>query len=252
MSKNKKKPEAQTVTGFKGFDKDLRCRGLQYEVGQTHEHDGDLSLCESGLHFCEHPLDCFSYYPPAISRYCEVSTDCASPEKGDDTKRVTKKLKIGAEISLAGLVKAAIAYTRERATLEDSASATGDWGAASATGDRGAASATGDWGAASATGDWGAASATGNQGAASATGYQGAASATGYQGAASATGENSVALAAGYESKAKGARGCAICCVERDDEMRIVAVKASIVDGKKIKENTWYRLKDGEFAEVKE
>jgi len=234
MSKNKKKPEAQTVTGFKGFDKDLRCRGLQYEVGQTHEHDGDLSLCESGLHFCEHPLDCFSYYPPATSRYCEVSTDCASTEKSNDTKRVTKKLTIGAEISLAGLVKAAVAYTWERATLEDSASATGPRGAASATGPRGAASATGD------------------QGAASATGPRGAASATGDQGAASATGEDSVALAAGYESKARGAVGCAICCVERDNDGGIVAIKADIVDGKTIKADTWYRLENGEFAEVKE
>ena len=134
------------------------------------------------------------------------------------------------------------------------ASATGDQGAASATGVQGAASATGDQGAASATGDLGAASATGYQGAASATGVQGAASATGDQGAASATGKAGVALAAGYECKAMGALGCAICCVERGEwdgeTFPIIAVKAAIVDGEKIKADTWYRLKNGEFVEV--
>ena len=135
------------------------------------------------------------------------------------------------------------------------ASATGYQGAASATGYQGAASATGYQGAASATGDQGAASATGDRGAASATGYQGAASATGDQGAASATGKAGVALAAGYECKAMGALGCAICCVERgewDGEAHpIIAVKAAIVDGEKIKADTWYRLKNGEFEEVR-
>ena len=134
------------------------------------------------------------------------------------------------------------------------ASATGYQGAASATGYLGAASATGNRGAASATGDRGAASATGDQGAASATGYLGAASATGYLGAASATGKAGVALAAGYECKAMGALGCAICCVERGEwdgeTYPIVAVKAAIVDGEKIKADTWYRLQNGEFVEV--
>ena len=134
------------------------------------------------------------------------------------------------------------------------ASATGYLGAASATGDQGAASATGYLGAASATGDRGAASATGDQGAASATGYQGAASATGYLGAASATGKSGIALAAGCECKAKGALGCAICCIERGrwngETYPILAVKAAIVDGETVKPDTWYMLKNGEFVEA--
>ena len=137
---------------------------------------------------------------------------------------------------------------------QGAASATGDQGAASATGDQGAASATGYQGAASATGNQGAASATGNRGAASATGNRGAASATGNLGAASATGKSGVALAAGLECKAKGALGCAICCVERGDwdgeTFPIIAVKAAIVDGETIKADTWYMLKNGEFVEV--
>ena len=137
---------------------------------------------------------------------------------------------------------------------QGAASATGNRGAASATGDLGAASATGNRGAASATGNLGAASATGYQGAASATGYQGAASATGDQGAASATGKSGVALAAGVDCKAKGALGCAICCVERGEcdgeTYPIIAIKAAIVDGDSIKPDTWYMLQNGEFTEA--
>ena len=135
------------------------------------------------------------------------------------------------------------------------ASATGDQGAASATGDQGAASATGYQGAASATGDYGAASATGYQGAASATGNRGAASATGDYGAASATGKESIALAAGKDCKAKGALGCWIVLTERGkwdgSTYPIISVKAFKVDGKSIKDNTFYSLVNGEAVEMK-
>ncbi len=306
MAEDKKNTAEPTVThGFKGFDKDFKCRGYQFEPGHTFEEEQNPEICRHGFHFCEHPLNCFEYYPPYGSRYCAVSTDCVSQQTHNDTKRVTKKISIGAEITIAGLVKAAVEYVWNRATIEDgahatgdqgaasatgdqgaasatgylgaasatgdqgAASATGDQGAASATGDQGAASATGDQGAASATGYKGAASATGDQGAASATGYKGAASATGYQGAASATGylgaasatgdqgaasatgEHSIAVAAGLDSKAKAKLGCAICCVERDEEGGyIIAVKAALVDGEKVKADTWYTLRDGEFIEV--
>ena len=137
---------------------------------------------------------------------------------------------------------------------QGAASATGYQGAASATGNYGAASATGNYGAASATGDQGAASATGNYGAASATGDQGAASATGYQGAASATGKESIALAAGKDCKAKGALGCWIVLAERGEwdgnAYPIVSVKAFKVDGKSIKEDTFYTLVNGEAVEA--
>ena len=138
---------------------------------------------------------------------------------------------------------------------QGAASATGDNGAASATGYQGAASATGDYGAASATGYQGAASATGNRGAASATGDYGAASATGYQGAASATGKESIALAAGKDCKAKGALGCWIVLTERGEwdgnTYPIISVKAFKVDGKSIKEDTFYTLINGEAVEMK-
>ena len=247
---------------YKGMDKDMKCRGFQYEIGKEYETDG-AEVCKRGFHACEYPLDVFNYYPPAGSRFFEVEQSGEISKADNDTKVASSKIKIGAELSIAGLVKAAIEYTKERCTQGEgehatgylgAASATGDRGAASATGYRGAASATGDRGAASATGYLGAASATGDWGAASATGDWGAASATGDRGAASATGKSSVALATGIEGKVMGALGCAICAVERGEwdgeTYPIISIQSAIVDGKKIKANTWYMVKGGKFVEV--
>ena len=238
---------------YKGMNANMQCRGFQYEVGKEYETD-EAVVCEAGFHACEYPLDVINYYAPAESRYAVVEQSGKISKSGEDTKVASTKIKIVAEIGIAGLVKAAIEYTKTRAKEEPGGHATGYRGAASATGDRGAASATGYRGAASATGDRGAASATGYQGAASATGDQGAASATGDQGAASATGEAGVALAAGFGCKAKGAIGCAICVVERGnwdgETYPIINIKAAIVDGDIIKADTYYMLINGAFVEA--
>ena len=283
MTAKKKKttPTVETITTFKGFDKDLKCRGFQYKVGETFKQDGAVKACESGFHACEYPLDVFGYYPPAGNRFAVVEQSGELSRHSDDSKVASKSISIKAEISIAGLVKAAIEYTTSRCNPVDpespasatgdqgAASATGYQGAASATGVRGAASATGVRGAASATGDQGAASATGYQGAASATGVRGAASATGYQGAASATGdqgaasatgvrgaasatgEASVAVSTGWEGRAQAAEGCAIVLVFRDDDGNIVHIRASKVGDNGIKAGVWYTLDaQGEFLEI--
>ena len=151
--------------------------------------------CECGFRACEYPLDCFRYYSPESSVYHVVEQSGEFSKNNDDSKVASIKIKIGAEISIAGLVKAAIEYTKERAKPE--CDATGDYGASSATGNYGASSATGDYGASSATGYYGASSATGNYGASSATGYRGASSATGNYGASSATGNYGASSATG-------------------------------------------------------
>lgn len=206
----------EKIIAYKGMDKDMKCRGYQYEIGEEYETE-DADACHTGFHACEYPLDVFRYYPPAGNRFFVVEQSGKISKHNDDSKVASTKIKIGAEIGIPGLVKAAIEYTTERAKPEEGSRATG------------------------------------NHGAASATGNQGAASATGYQGAASATGKDSVALASGYQSKAMGAKGCVICIVERvgwnGETYPILAVKAAIVDGEKIKENTWYTLKNGEFVE---
>ena len=202
---------------YKGMDKDMRCRGFQYEVGKEYETD-KAEVCECGFHACEYPLDVFNYYPPSGSRFFEVEQSGELSRSDDSSKVASSKIKIGAEISISGLVKAAIEYTRERPVKEEGASATGYQGAASATGDRGAASATG------------------------------------YRGAASATGKASVAIACGIEGKAMGALGCGICLVERGEwdgeTYPIKHIKAAIVDGETIKPGVWYTLENGQFVEL--
>jgi hypothetical protein len=221
---------SDTKTGFKGFDKNWKCQDYQFEVGKTYTHDGEVKLCSSGFHFCEHPLDVFEYYTPNESRFAEVEALDVSDQTDGDTKRVCKTLRIKAELTIRAMIDMAIKFTFDKADwskkenhvtgdnegsktkdVSGAASATGIWGAASATGYRGAASATGIRGAASATGIRGAASATGDSGAASATGIRGAASATGDSGAASATGIWGAASATGIwgAASATGIRGAA-------------------------------------------
>ena len=272
---------------YKATDKDMKCRGFQYTLGKTAEVDGDIELCERGLHACEMPLDVLGYYVPGDgSRYFEAELDEVSNKKSDDTKRVGKKLTLSAEIGIPGLVKAQVEYVKaqcdfdnaiKKADAEKKNHATGDSGAASATGDRGAASATGESGAASATGWRGAASATGDSGAASATGWSGAASATGERGAASATGERGAAYATGDSGAASatgwsgaasatgkccvamttgvcgrvmGELGNAIVCVERNTNGDIATILAGIVDGETLKPGVWYTVKNGKWTEV--
>ena len=223
---------------YKGTDRQMKCRGMQYTLGETAVFDGEPHLCRAGLHACEQPIDVLNHYAPNASRYFEADAEEVTDEReSDDSKIVAKKMTLKAEIGVPGLVKAQIEYVKNQIGFEDAIKRANAEKENHATGYQGAASATG------------------NRGAASATGNQGAASATGYQGAASATGKAGVALAAGYECKAMGALGCAICCVERgewDGEAHpIIAVKAAIVDGEKIKADTWYRLKNGEFEEVR-
>ena len=212
--KKKPTPTVETITSYKGFNKDWKCRGFQFKVGESFNHDGAVKACESGFHACEYPLDMFVYYPPAGNRFAVVEQSGELSRHDGDSNVASKSISIMAEISIADLVKAAIEYTSSRCKPvdpESPASATGYQGAASATGYQGAASATGYQGAASAAGYQGAASAAGYQGAASAAGYQGAASATGYQGAASATGCRGAASATGYQgaASATGGRGAA-------------------------------------------
>ena len=157
------------MKAYKGFNADMTCRGFKYEEGKSYETD-KAKLCERGFHACKHPLDCFKFYDPNSSVYHEVELDGEIDDKNETvTKVAATKIKIGARLSIAGLVKAAIDFTKSH--IKKEAKADEGFGAASATGDSGAASATGDSGAASATGDSGAASATGYSGAASATGY---------------------------------------------------------------------------------
>ena len=290
------------MRAFKGFNKDLTCRGYQYEEGKEF-HTERAECCDTGFHACEYPLDCFGYYDPAHSVFHEVELSGEMDKSGDNTKVCATDIKIGARLSIAGLVKMAIDFTMSKVNKEagsderhgfasatgykGASSATGDYGASSATGNCGASSATGDYGASSATGNYGASSATGNCGASSATGYKGASSATGDYGASSATGNcgassatgykgassvsdpTGVAVAWGHEARAKGCKGAHLILSDwkyvgarysdgdymdpyDKESWELTGAKMVVVDGEKIKEDTYYRCIEGEIVEVTE
>ncbi|HHP8181110.1 hypothetical protein [Acinetobacter baumannii] len=217
MTKSKKNEAAnkavETITSYKGFDKNLQCRGFQYEIGKTFKHKGKVKACGSGFHACEYPLDVFGYYAPGeLNRFAVVEQSGDLSRGNDDTKVASKSITIKAEVDIPFLVKAAIEYTTSRCEpiKEDSpaftdkdhgqAVATGDNSASSATGDNSASSATGYNSASSATGDNSASLTTGHYSASSATGDNSASSATGYKSASSATGDNSASSATGDNS----------------------------------------------------
>ena len=245
----------ESIKTYKGFNKDMTCRGFQYEEGKEYEEES-VEVCNHGFHACEYPLDCFGYYSPSENVYHEVEQSGEIRKHNDDTKVASTKIKIGAEISIAGLVKAAIEYTVKRVNKE-----------AESDENHGASSATGDKGASSATGDYGASSATGYYGASSATGTCGASSATGYKGASSAEDKYAVAVAWGYKSKAKGVLGAFLVFADweytgsednteydRNNKSAWVLNGAKMVqvDGEIIKPDTWYTIENGEIAEVSE
>ena len=271
------------ITSYKGMDKDMRCRGFQYQIGETYTTD-DVQVCESGFHACEVPLDVFAHYGPNEgNRFFEVEQDGELSRGNGDSKVASSVLKVGAEIGIPGLVKAHVEWVKRQIQSEKTELNTGDYSAATNTGyqsaatntgNRSAATNTGDYSAATNTGYQSAATNTGNRSAATNTGYQSAATNTGdysaatntgYQSAATNTGDysaaevsgkGSVAVVTGFESRARGALGCAIVVAERGDwngeTYPLVGIKAAIVDGETIKADTWYILKNGEFVEVNE
>lgn len=209
---------------YKATDKDMKCRDFQYELGKTAEVNGDIELCERGLHACEMPLDVLSYYVPGDgSRYFEAELGDVSDKKSDDTKRVGKKLTLSAEIGIPGLVKAQVEYVKAQCDFDSAIKK------ANAEKNN---------------------HATGESGAASATGWRGAASATGERGAASATGKGCVAMTTGFYVRVMGEIGNAIVCVERGDNGEIKAILAGIVDGETLKSGVWYTVKNGKWTEV--
>ena len=268
------------MKGYKGFDKDLKCRDLQYEVGKETAVDGDIELCKRGIHFCENPHDIFSYYAPGENnRFAVVEAEDVSDESnGDDSKRVCKRLTVKAEISVFEICRIAVSTFfenfgfKKKIESADTNNA-GDYGAAQA-GDCGAARA-GDYGAARAgykgaaqAGDCGAAQA-GDRGAARA-GYKGAARAgdcgaaragdrgaaqAGYKGAARA-GDCGAAIVSN-SGRVKGGYGCVL--VARNIEYSIDNQRyevtdwaCAIVDDKEIKSDTWYELSNGKLVESKD
>ncbi|EGP3082809.1 hypothetical protein IV910_002002 [Salmonella enterica subsp. enterica serovar Infantis] len=201
------------IVTFKGFNKDLKCRDFQFEIGKTFHHDGKVEACVSGFHACECPFDVFSYYSPADSRFAEtISFGITNREEDGDTKIASASITIKDELTLPQFIQRGIEWIWSKIdkSLEQqimcgswsAATNTGNQSAATNTGNRSAATNTGNRSAATNTGDWSAATNTGNRSAATNTGYQSAATNTGDRSAATNTGDCSAATNTGYQSAA--------------------------------------------------
>ena len=227
------------MKAYKGFDKDLKCREFQYEVGKEFEEE-NASLCKKGFHACENPLDTFRYYAPTNSRYCEVDVDDNGERNSDDSKVCGKHIKIGAEIGLKGVINAGVRFVFDKCESATEENASGERGNAAASGERGNAAASG----------WrGNAAASGERGNAAASGVRGTAVVTGAYGDASALGKQCLAVAWGADSLARGTMGNWIVVSERDDYGNIIDAKIAKVDGETIMADTWYKLENGEIVE---
>ena len=207
------------MKGYKGYNKGLICRGKQYAENTVFEEE-NAEICKSGMHFCENPFDVLEHYgyvnnKAELNEFTEVEAlgDCLTD---DNKKYTTKKLKIGSKLSIAGFCKAFVDFTFSKINWKNSAATnTCDYSAATNTGDRSAATNTGD------------------------------------NSAATVEGKNSFAIATGIGSKAKGKLGCYIAVAEWENingERQIKNFKAHKVDGKTIKEDTFYMLKNGKFV----
>ena len=222
------------MKGYKGFDKELKCRNMQYEVGKTYKED-KASLCNCGLHFCENPLDVFNYYAPADSRYASVEADKVDGETSNGSKRVAKQLKINAEIGLPGLIKESVEYIKEQVNWDDDKiSNTGNGSAATNTGDRSATTNTGNGSVATNTGNRSVATNTGGRSVATNTGGRSAATNTGDRSAATNTGNQSAATNTGDQSAATntGDWSAATNTGDRSVATNTGAWSAATVDGK--------------------
>ncbi|ECK4894185.1 hypothetical protein FRG88_14815 [Salmonella enterica] len=231
------------IVTFKGFNKDLKCRGFQFAIGETFHHDGKVEACGSGFHACECPFDVFSYYPPAESRYAEtISFGITDSEEGGDTKIASSSITIKDELTLPQFIQRGIEWIWSKIdkSLEQQIMC-GNQSAATNTGYQSAATNTGNRSAATNTGDWSAATNTG---------YQSAATNTGDCSAAEVSGSQSVAASLGIEGKARASEGGAIVLCYRDEDGELIHIRASKVGENGIMPNTWYQLdKDGEFVE---
>lgn len=228
------------MKGFKGFNPDFTCKGKQYSENAVFEEE-KAEICNSGMHFCEYPLDVFKFYPPVndnceLNEFAEVEAlDGTKTE--DDIKFCTKKLKVGTKIGIPSLIQASVDYIVEKAGKEKISTNTGNYSASTNTGYRSASTNTGNFSASTNTGNY---SASTN---------------TGYCSASIVEGKDSVAIAFGVDSKAKGALGCYIALTEwkhTNNGFVLKDFQSVKVDDVKIKADTFYKLQNGEFVEAED
>ena len=215
---------SEKIIAYKAMDKNMQCRGKQYEVGKTY-HEDKADCCNAGMHACENPLDVLHYYPLKDGPlFFEVECGGSVDKSVEDSKLACTELTVKGEVNFAGLVKATVNAVFNRVKGKGPFSS-------------GYSSTAGS---------------SGNSSTASSSGYYSTAAATGAYCRAKADGKDNVAVANGAHSKARGILGCYLVLTEYDDDGNMLWAKMAKVDGAHIKENVWYTLKNGEFAEAEQ
>ncbi len=105
--------EEKKIIAYKGFDKNLKCRDFQYEVGKEYEMDGDIKCCERGFHACESPLEVFDYYDMLNSRFAEVEHSGEIDKEENTTKVCSSKIKVKAELKLADIINLGVEWIKD-------------------------------------------------------------------------------------------------------------------------------------------
>ena len=226
----------ETIKSYKAFDENMQCRGFQYEVGKEYDMDGDIQCCKRGFHACESPMEVWDYYDMLTSRFAEVEQSGKISTGTDSTKICSSHIKIKAELKLADIINIGVEWLKD---LTAPSKVKADGAELNDNGVRGAQIGS--------SGDY---AKIGSSGSSAQIGS------SGYSAKIDSTGEDSVIMCAGEGSVAKAKIGSWITLAEwkRDDRkgrLVPVCVKTERVDGIKIKPDTWYKLQDGEFVEVK-
>ena len=245
------------MKGYKAFEKGMICKGKQYAENTVFEED-TAEICKSGMHFCVNPLDCLDYYPIIdengdLSEFAEVES-LDEPETDDNKKYCAKKLKIGAKLSFAGFIKSSFEFIKESCKINNEKIKTRkkDNSQLAASGDCSQLAASGYNSQLAASGDCSQLAASGDYSQLAASGDYSKLAASGYNSQLELNGLKSVGANIGVNGKIKGKKGNWIVLAEYDENILPICVKSAQIDGEKIKEDTFYQLKNGEFVEIDE
>ena len=247
----------EKIIAYKGFNKDLTCRGFQYEIGKEYE-EKEVSVCESGFHACENPFDVLGYYGDVLdNRFCKVEQ--SGTIKKDDKKQASSKIKVVAEIGFTGLFKAGIEWIEEVTNpthIIEETRGKNDNDKIGSSGDSAQIGSSGNYAQIGSSGDYTQIGSSGYSAQIGSSGYSAKIGSSGNYAQINSTGEDSVICCAGNNSIVKAKKGSWVTLSEwkysKEKERNVpVCVKTEFVDGERIKTDTWYKLENGEFVEVK-
>ena len=244
----------KVITSYKAFDKNMQCRGFQYEVGKEYEMDGEIKCCNRGFHACKSPIEVWDYYDMIGSRYAEVEQSGKIEKEENSTKVCSSRIKIKAELKPADIINIGVEWLKD---ITSPSKVKAD-GVLNDNGDRRKQiGSSGDYAQIGSSGDYAQIGSSGYSAQIGSSGYSAQIGSSGYSAQIDSTGEDSVIMCAGNSSKAKAKVGSWITLAEwkwSDEKKRDVpvCVKTEYVDGENIKADIWYQLKNRKFVEVNE